>query len=96
MNDFSTMTKVVEYMAMGKAIVAYDLHETLYSAGDAAAYATNNDPAEFANLIVQLLDDAPRREAMGQRGKQRYDSQLAWERQQEQLLAAYSQMLATQ
>ncbi len=94
MNDFSTMTKVVEYMALGKPIVAYDLHETLYSAGDAAAYATNNDPAEFAKLIVQLLDDQPRRDTMGRRGKQRYDSQLAWERQQEQLLAAYDQMLA--
>src|SRR5262249_28083960 len=43
LNRVSSMNKIVEYMALGKAIVAFDLHETRVSAADAALYATPND-----------------------------------------------------
>jgi glycosyltransferase involved in cell wall biosynthesis len=36
LNDVSTMTKIGEYMAMGRAIVSCDLKEARVSAGDAA------------------------------------------------------------
>ena len=92
MNDHSTMTKVVEYMALGKPIVAYDLTESVYSAADAAAYATENNPRQFADLIVRLLDDADLRQRMGASAKARYDGMLSWRRSQEQLLAAYARL----
>ena len=92
MNDHSTMTKVVEYMALGKPIVAYDLTESVYSAGGAAAYATDNDARQFADLIVKLLDDQATRERMGADAKARYDAMLSWRRSQEQLLAAYARL----
>ena len=38
LNDVSTMNKVVEYMAMGRPIVSFDLVEARVSAGDAAVY----------------------------------------------------------
>lgn len=92
MNDRSTMTKVVEYMALGRPIVAYDLKETLYSAGDAAVYAQDNDPRRFAELIVGLLDNERRRRWMGLRGRERYEMLLSWERSREELLAAYRRL----
>ncbi len=36
------MNKVMEYMALGKPIVQFDLTESRYSAGDAAVYAKRN------------------------------------------------------
>src|SRR5690606_4400688 len=39
LNDVSTMNKTMEYMAFGLPVVAFDLHETRVSAGDAARYA---------------------------------------------------------
>src|SRR5690606_4309163 len=35
LNDNSTMNKIMEYMAMGKAVVSFDLKETRFSAKDA-------------------------------------------------------------
>jgi len=42
LNEFSTMLKTMEYMAIGKPLVAFDLAETRFSAQDAALYATPN------------------------------------------------------
>ena len=38
LNDVSTMNKVVEYMAMGRPVVSFELVEARVSAGDAAVY----------------------------------------------------------
>ena len=62
MNDKSTMNKIMEYMALGKPIVQFDLTEGRFSARDASLYARRNDAVDFAEKIVELLDDprAPR------------------------------------
>jgi glycosyltransferase involved in cell wall biosynthesis len=60
LNDVSTMNKVMEYMAMGRPIVSFDLREARVSAGDAAVYAQPNDEHESAKLIARLLDDPAR------------------------------------
>ena len=39
MNDISTMNKVLEYMALGKPVVQFDLHEGRVSAGESGLYA---------------------------------------------------------
>ena len=57
MNDKSTMNKIMEYMALGKPIVQFDLTEGRYSARDASLYAKKNDPVDLAEKIVQLCDD---------------------------------------
>ena len=61
LNDVSTMNKTMEYMAFALPVVAFDLRETRISAGDAAVYATPNDVGELAQLLVDLIDDEPRR-----------------------------------
>lgn len=89
LNDVSTMNKIMEYMALSRPIVSFDLKEARVSAGDAAVYATPNDENEFAHLIEELLDDPERRAEMGRIGHERVHGALAWDQSVEQLLEAY-------
>ena len=93
LNDVSTMNKIVEYMAMSKPIVSYDLLEARASAGEAAVYATANDERHFAACISQLLDDPERRDRMGAIGRARVDEELSWERSKRNLIKAYERVL---
>ncbi len=65
LNDVSTMNKVVEYMAMGRPVVSFDLVEARVSAGEAAVYVPANDEQAFAAAIDELLDDPERRASDG-------------------------------
>jgi glycosyltransferase involved in cell wall biosynthesis len=89
MNDISTMNKVLEYMALGKPIVQFDLHEGRVSAGGASLYATRDDDTSLADCITRLIDDALLRRQMGQLGLHRLKTTLSWESQVPHLLAAY-------
>jgi glycosyltransferase involved in cell wall biosynthesis len=90
MNDKSTMNKILEYMALGKPIVQFDLTEGRFSAGDASLYARPNDTTDFALKICELLDNPQRRDAMGALGRARVEGGLAWHHQVPRLLAAYT------
>ena len=94
LNDVSTMNKIVEYMAMSRPLVSFDLIEARVSAGDAAIYATPNDEREFARLVVELLEDPERRARMGALGRKRVEQELSWEHSRKQLLGAYEALLA--
>ncbi|QFU89477.1 glycosyltransferase family 4 protein [Amycolatopsis sp. YIM 10] len=90
LNDVSTMNKIMEYMAMSRPIVSFDLREARVSAGEAALYAKSNDEGEFAKLIAHLLDSPEERERMGELGRARVAGPLSWENSQKALLAAYA------
>lgn len=92
LNDVSTMNKVVEYMAMGRPLVSFDLKEARVSAGDAAAYAPDNDETAFAGEIDRLLRDAELRERMGSRGRERVENYLSWETSRQALVAFYDRL----
>jgi glycosyltransferase involved in cell wall biosynthesis len=77
-NEVSTMVKTMEYMAFELPVVAFDLKETRFSAGDAAVYVKPNDVEEFAAAIAALLDDPDRRAAMGRAGRRRVEETLGW------------------
>lgn len=89
MNDQSTMIKIMEYMALGKPIVQYDLTEGRYSAQQAALYARNGDTADFADKILQILADPELARRMSAFGFERVRTELAWEHQEKKLIAAY-------
>ncbi len=89
MNDKSTMNKIMEYMALGKPVVQYDLKEGRFSAQSASLYAAKNDPIDMARKIVELLDDPEARERMGTFGQRRVLDELAWDYEVPKLLAAY-------
>ncbi|MGO9445832.1 MAG: glycosyltransferase, partial [Thiobacillaceae bacterium] len=90
MNDKSTMNKIMEYMALGKPIVQFDLTEGRYSAQDASLYANKNDPKDMARKIVELLDNSERRASMGEFGRKRIVKELEWQFEAPKLLSAYS------
>jgi glycosyltransferase involved in cell wall biosynthesis len=94
LNDLSTMNKTMEYMAFALPVVAFDLRETRVSAGDAAVYARPNEVSEFARLVVELLDDEPRRTAMGRIGRARIVETLAWPLQRTNYLRVYEALVA--
>jgi glycosyltransferase involved in cell wall biosynthesis len=93
MNDKSTMNKIMEYMALGKPIVQFDLTEGRFSAQDASLYAKNTDTADFGDRILELLDDPARRAAIGAFGRDRVRGALAWPHEAPKLLAAYTAAL---
>ncbi len=93
MNDKSTMNKIIEYMAMAKPIIQFDVLEGRYSAEDASLYAKANDPLDFASRIEDLLADPVRRQAMGSVGRSRVESELSWTHQVPALIAAYREAL---
>jgi glycosyltransferase involved in cell wall biosynthesis len=90
MNSMSTMNKILEYMALGKAIVQYDLFEGRVSAGDSSLYASPNDANDFARKVVELIDNPEMRERMGAVGRLRIEESLSWHHQSKKLLEAYS------
>jgi len=93
MNDKSTMNKILEYMAYGCPVVLFDLTEGHRSAGDAALYARPNDPVDFAEQILKLLDSEPLRRQLGDCGRRRIEERLNWEVEKRALLEAYETVL---
>ena len=88
-NDKSTMNKIMEYMAMGKPIVQFDLMEGRNSAGEASVYAKGNDAVDFADKILELLANPEKRKQMGEIGMRRMTEKLEWRYQIPTLLKAY-------
>ena len=95
MNDKSTMNKIMEYMALGKPVVQFDLTEGRRSALQASLYARRNDPFDLAARLVELLDDPARRAAMGAFGRARVLGELEWRHEAPKLLAAYEALWQT-
>jgi glycosyltransferase involved in cell wall biosynthesis len=94
MNDISTMNKIMEYMALGKPIVQFDLTEGRFSAQAASLYARRNNAFDLALKINELLDDPHRRAAMGAYGRRRVENELEWRYEVPKLLAAYRMLWA--
>jgi len=92
LNELSTMNKIMEYMALGKPIVQFDLKEGRYTAQEASLYAQKNDPVDLARKIVELLHDPTLRASMGAYARQRVQDHLAWEHQQGHLVALYRRL----
>lgn len=91
--DHSTMFKIMEYMSLGKPIVAFDLPEHRFTARGAAVYVAPNDERAFARALAQLMDDPDRRMALGVAGGGRIKTQLAWDYSIPNLLSAYRNVL---
>ena len=94
-NEFSniaTMNKLMEYMALGKASVSFDLAETRVSAGDAIVYAAYPTAECLAEAVLSLADDPERRKSLAGNGRLRVEQQLAWHHQSPALVSVYEKL----
>jgi glycosyltransferase involved in cell wall biosynthesis len=95
MNDKSTMNKVLEYMALGKPVVQFNLFEGKYSAQEASLYAKVNDSNDLAEKMLELLDNEGKRKYMSEYGRERIINQLSWDHTSRALLDGYEKLLNT-
>jgi len=93
MNNLSTMNKIMEYMALKKAIVQYDLKEGRISAQNASLYATNTSPEDFADKIISLLNEPILRNEMAEFGYSRIINELSWDYESKKLIEFYKRIL---
>lgn len=91
LNHASTMIKVAEYLAAGRPIVAYELRETMRTAGPAALYASCGDEIAFAREVAQLAGDPELRRTLALAGRRRAE-ELVWEHSEQHLLDAYARL----
>ncbi len=89
MNNLSTMNKIMEYMALKKPIVQFDLKEGRLSAQEASLYAINTSTDDFAEKIIWLLDRPDERKKMGDFGYNRVLNELSWNHESEKLINFY-------
>lgn len=96
-NNISTMIKIMEYMALGKPIVQFDLKEGRFSAREASLYCNGTDlVSDFATKLLWLLDHPEERRRMGEFGRRRVENELAWKYSAQNLLAAYQKALGSE
>jgi glycosyltransferase involved in cell wall biosynthesis len=93
-HDNNTAVKVLEYMALGRPMVLYDLAGHRAAAADAALYARPGDERDFALKISQLMDDKVLAHRLGELGRERFQEQLSWEKMGGNLVSAYSTLFA--
>jgi len=93
MNNLSTMNKIMEYMALKKPVVQYDLKEGRFSSQDASLYARCGDTNDFAIKIMQLIEDSELRVKMGAYGYDRVVNELSWDFEKEKLIRFYKRIL---
>jgi glycosyltransferase involved in cell wall biosynthesis len=94
MNNFSTMNKIMEYMALKKPIVQFDLKEGRASSLGASLYAKHNDIEDFANKICYLLDNDEVRLTMGKFGYHRVLNELSWSYEERNLISIYKKVFS--
>jgi glycosyltransferase involved in cell wall biosynthesis len=92
LNNLLTTNKVMEYMAVKKPVVQFDLKEGRYSALEASLYAKANDLNDFAEKISLLLDNPDKRNEMGEFGYNRVINHLSWEHEKKNLENLYAKV----
>ena len=93
MNNLSTMNKIMEYMALKKPIVQYDLKEGRASALEASLYAENDNTQDFADKIMFLLDNEEESKRMANFGYDRVINKLSWDYERVRLIDFYRKVL---
>lgn len=93
MNDRSTVTKVLDYMAAGRPVVQFPLEEMRRVCGDACVYAREGDAGDLAACIAELLDDPERRARLGEKARKRMLDGRMWPDEAPALLAAVRRAL---
>ena len=92
LNRHSTFIKIMEFMAAGKPIIAFDLKETRYSADGAALLVRPGDIKGFSSTLKQLINDPDTRQRMGKAGLRRVEEEFNWGKASQSLKSAYGSL----
>jgi glycosyltransferase involved in cell wall biosynthesis len=93
LNEVSTMNKVMEYMAYGIPVVAFDLTETRVSGGASMVYVTPDDTEAFAEAVAATLDDRALRHRLGDMARLRILVELCWEEHEPVYVSVFDRLL---
>lgn len=91
-NSIATMNKIMDYMALSKPFIVFDLHEHRITAGSSAVYVNPNDVDEFAGEIFRLAHNPDLRRQLGATGRKRIENGLDWTSQKRRLLNLYANL----
>jgi glycosyltransferase involved in cell wall biosynthesis len=86
-----TNIKILEAMAMGKAIVSTPAGVNGLDVGGAVLLAA--EPVAFADAIAGLLADPARREALGRRARETVERDYDWDAVARRQAALYRELL---
>lgn len=84
--------KIVEYMAMGKAIIANDVGEVRNMLGGVGILVKGGSHYSLAEGILRLLNDEELRENLGRFARKRAERRYDWSRTASSLLIAYEKL----
>lgn len=84
--------KLLNYMALGQPVVAYDSAVHREYLGDSGIYAPSGDVAAFTEAIATLLHQSERRLELGQQLRQRALQTYSWQNAGEQIVSLYKQL----
>ena len=88
--------KILNYMASGLPVVAFDNPVSRDYLGDDGVYAPPGDAASFARGIAQLLENRVEAKARGKRLRARAIEKFSWDASARKIEAAYNTLLAAQ
>ena len=88
-----TRLKLIEAMASGLAIVSTTVGAEGFSVRSGEELMLADKPAEFAAMILALLDDRERRSQLGDRAR-RFAQQYDWRRVVPRFIEIYEDLLA--
>ena len=84
--------KILNYMAMGLPVVAFDTPVSREYLQDLGAYADPGNADDLAARIVELLADDGRRTALGQGLRQRAADAFSWDHAGQRILQVYERV----
>ena len=71
--------KIYEYLACAKCVVMADIEGIREEFGDVVAYAPPESPHDLSSVLLALLNDSPKRSALGSAGRAWIEKGRTWE-----------------
>jgi len=89
----NTPLKILDYMKVGRAIVATDVESNRLLVDETTAVLAAPDPVAFAKAITLLAKDERKRDTMGKAGRQLYETRYNFQQYKKRLADCYLYVL---